>query len=210
MGPDGSVSGVPAVEILDDKPILEATMKRPLLVLFWLASCCLVLPGLAVAAPVAQGHDVDEATSTLETATFSMFCYWTGEATLGKVDGVVASRIGHWGGQEIVQVDYDPARTDRERLAKALVGQRSFYAVLAESNEARGQLAGAFSDGQIRSVSGEPEFIEPKHSLRTRYPKIADLELTEAQAIALNSWAYFGGPMPEVLSADQKRQLAGD
>ena len=30
-----------------------------------------------------------------ETATCSMYCYWTGEAALGEVPGVLRSRIGH-------------------------------------------------------------------------------------------------------------------
>ena len=54
---------------------------------------------------------------------------------------------------------------------------------------------------------GEPHFIEPKHSLRTRHPELWALELSEAQAIALNSWSYFGGEMPDVLTAEQKRRL---
>ena len=79
------------------------------------------------ALPLAAQTDEPET----ESATFSMYCYWTGEATLGRVDGVLASRIGHWGGAEIVQVDYDPAKTDVGELAKALKRQRSFYSVIA-------------------------------------------------------------------------------
>ena len=44
-----------------------------------------------------------------EKAIFSMYCYWTGEAALGRVPGVVASGIGSLGGSEVVEVEYDPA-----------------------------------------------------------------------------------------------------
>jgi len=58
-------------------------------------------------------------------------------------------------------------------------------------------------DARVTHARGEPELIESKHSLRTRFPDLYYLDLTEKQAIALNSWSYFGGEMPEVLSPDQ-------
>ena len=81
---------------------------------------------LLVSTPALAEGPAGDRGEGIESATFSMYCYWTGEATLGRVDGVVASRIGHWGGKEIVQVDYDPQRTDVGELADALKRQRSF------------------------------------------------------------------------------------
>lgn len=157
-----------------------------------------------LAASVMAMAETPEPSKTLQTATFSMYCYWTGEATLGRVDGVVASRIGHWSGKEIVQVDFDPQRTSVEQLASALRRGRSLYAVVIDREEASPANIGP---QDVERLSGEPHFIEPKHSLRTRYPKLAALDLTEAQAIALNAWSYFGGPMPDVLTDAQKKQL---
>jgi hypothetical protein len=54
--------------------------------------------------------------SRLETATFSMACFWQGEARLGRLDGVVGTRAGWQGGREVVEVRYDPNRIDAERL----------------------------------------------------------------------------------------------
>jgi hypothetical protein len=143
-----------------------------------------------------------------ETAVFSMYCYWTGEATLGRVPGVVRTRIGHLPGAEIVEVAYDPAQTDLGELAAALKRQNSFYALIARSREER-QRALAFLPGSEVKVDGEaPGFLESKHSLRTRHPDLYYLDLSEAQAIALNSWSYFGGPMPEVLTPEQKAMRA--
>ena len=141
-----------------------------------------------------------------QTATFAMYCYWTGEATLGRVDGVVASRIGHWAGREIVQVDFDPAKTDLSELVQSLRRQRSFDAVVLAEGESAEQ-AKAVSSAVIQA-SGSPHFIEPKHSLRTRYPALWALGLDEEQAIALNSWSYFGGPRPDVLTEEQLQALA--
>lgn len=144
----------------------------------------------------------------LATATFSMYCYWTGEATLGGVRGVVASRIGHWGGDEIVQVDYDPAQTSLSALIEALELQGSFDAIVVDSKAAEKATIASVSEKAVTIHQGAPRWIPPKHSLRTRHPALMSLELTEAQAIALNHWSYFGGPVPDVLTADQRRQLA--
>ncbi|MEM7353637.1 MAG: hypothetical protein AAF657_22760 [Acidobacteriota bacterium] len=145
--------------------------------------------------------------SHLETATFSMYCYWTGEATLGRVDGVVASRIGHWGGAEIVQVDFDPEKTHVGELSQALKKQRSFYALISPDATQKRAASDYLEPGDIDTRSGKPRFIEPKHSLRTRNPQLLQLDLSEQQAIALNSWSYFGGAMPDVLTAEQKQRL---
>ena len=155
--------------------------------------------------PMASDDAPSAPSGDTETATFAMYCYWTGEATVGRVDGVVASRIGHWGGEEIVQVDFDPAQTSVEELARALRKQRSLYHVV-QSRSAAKPISGVDGDA-VKLKDGTPHFIEPKHSLRTRYPKLHALDLTEAQAIALNSWSYFGGAMPDVLTAEQKQRV---
>lgn len=122
-----------------------------------------------------------------KTATFSMYCYWTGEATLGKDPGVIESKIGHLGGSEIVQVKYNSSKTSEAELVRRLKRQNSFYA--------------------IKRSKKQPRFIASKHSLRTQYKAIYYLDLNEKQAIKLNSWAYFGGPMPQVLTPEQRKLL---
>lgn len=174
-------------------------------VLIALGVCSLF--GLSIAANEAASRSTSVNDSKFESATFSMYCYWTGEATLGRVDGVVASRIGHWGGAEIVQVDYDPGRTNVDELASALKKQRSFYSQMV--SDASGSPAAASLDAdEIKVRKGKPHFIDPKHSLRTRNPQLLELDLSEQQAIALNSWSYFGGPMPDILTAEQKQHLS--
>lgn len=44
----------------------------------------------------------------VEHVTFSMGCFWSGEATYGLLDGVVETRPGFLNGQEVVEVSYDP------------------------------------------------------------------------------------------------------
>ncbi len=186
-------------------------MKRSQRLILAIALLVVLPAGVATAAEMANHDDTNTAAEAdIQTATFSMYCYWTGEATLGRVDGVVASRIGHWGGDEIVQVDYDPNRTDLDELTRALKRQRSFDAVIVRDDAERAAAEAVIGAREIELHRGDPHLIEPKHSLRTRHPALSQLELTEAQAIALNSWSYFGGTMPAVLTPEQKEALAGD
>ncbi len=140
-----------------------------------------------------------------ETARFSMYCYWVGEATVGTVPGVVASRIGHVDGKEIVEVTYDPARTDVGELARALERQNSFDSLLASSPGEKTEAERHLDSSDIASSRGKPHFIASKHTLRVRHPDLYYLGLSEEQAIALNAWSHFGGPMPDVLGPEQQR-----
>lgn len=90
-------------------------------------------------------------------------------------------------GKEVVQVEYDPAKISLPNLVEALKNQDSFYSV--------------------EKPNAQPRFADSKYSLRTLHPELYYLDLTEAQAIALNSWSYFGGQMPDVLTPNQKNTL---
>lgn len=138
------------------------------------------------AANAADATKPASSSAKTEKAVFSMYCYWTGEATVGQVPGVVRTRIGSSGGSEVVEVEFDPSKTNVEHLTQALKRRNSFYDVVS---------------GPVRYTE------EPKHSLRVVHPELLDLDLTEAQAIALNSWSHFGGPMPDVLTPEQKARL---
>lgn len=51
---------------------------------------------------------VQETTPAPERATFAMHCYWTGEACLGDIPGVIATSAGWLDGREVVEVEFDP------------------------------------------------------------------------------------------------------
>jgi hypothetical protein len=54
----------------------------------------------------------------LETATFSMYCFWSGEGTFGQIPGVIATEPGFQDGKEVVRVQYNPNRVSRKELEK--------------------------------------------------------------------------------------------
>jgi len=54
----------------------------------------------------------------LETATFSMYCFWTGEGIFGAIPGVIETESGFQDGKEVVKVQFDPTVTSRTNLEK--------------------------------------------------------------------------------------------
>ena len=174
---------------------------------FWmtLTAASVLSWGLAAADPAGAPANPAGSPKT-KTALFNMYCYWTGEATLGKVPGVLKTQIGELSG-EVVEVEYDPAKTDIGKMASALKSQGGFYAFLADNPLAKAEGKRYLPDSEIKDVQRRPRFIESKYNLHTSHPDLAALDLTEQQAIALNSWSYFGGPMPDVLTAGQKEKL---
>ncbi len=54
--------------------------------------------------------------SGLETATFSMYCFWVGEGTFGAIPGVIETAPGFQDGHEVVRVTFNPAVVKRSEL----------------------------------------------------------------------------------------------
>ncbi len=92
-------------------------------------------------------------------------------------------------------------------MSKALKRQSSFYSVITQNQSEYNQAKAHLDESDITLNSSTPHFIESKHSLRSRHPEFSELGLTEQQMIQLNSWSYFGGPMPDVLTEVQKEKL---
>ena len=54
----------------------------------------------------------------LQTATFSMYCFWTGEGVFGAIPGVIETEPGFQDGKEVVKVLFDPSVVSRADLEK--------------------------------------------------------------------------------------------
>jgi hypothetical protein len=121
--------------------------------------------------------------------------------------GIKKTQIGHLGRNEIVEVEYDPTQVSIKDMAKTLKQQSSFYSVITQSQSDYNQAKTHLDESDIILSPSSPHFIKSKHSLRSRHPEFLELELTEQQMIKLNSWSYFGGSMPDVLTKAQKEKL---
>jgi len=123
------------------------------------------------------------------------------------VPGILSSNIGTLDGNEIVRVQFDSAKINLQALVQTLENNSSFYSLVVKNEVERERAKKILNSADITVHPGEPHFVEPKYTLRSAHPELYYLDLTEQQAIALNSWSYFGGPIPDLLTASQKQLL---
>jgi len=100
----------------------------------------------------------------LHTATFSMYCFWSGEALFGDIPGVIETQPGFQNGKEVVQVKYDPARVSHEQLEA--------------QSQPKGVIACKYNDGF--RLDHEPKY----YLLHSKYKGI---KMTSLQACRVNS-----------------------
>lgn len=136
-----------------------------------------------------------------ERATVAMYCFWTGEGKLGNLNGVVATKAGFMGGQEVVQIDYDPSKINYEQLIQEAKQASCASHVYTENEEQ--QMTAKKIVGQ-NSVSTKKSFRldrEPKYYLsKTHYRYVP---MTNLQAARANSLVGKGKSPNELLSPRQ-------
>ncbi len=116
----------------------------------------------------------------LETATFSMYCFWSGEGTFGNIPGVIETEPGFQNGKEVVKVLFNPAVVKKADL-EALTQPKGIQSCTGN---------GGFSSDR-----------EPKYYLaQTDYKYIP---MTSLQACRANSLVGKGMSPDEVLSPRQ-------
>ncbi|NIS08168.1 MAG: peptide-methionine (S)-S-oxide reductase [Candidatus Dadabacteria bacterium] len=120
-----------------------------------------------------------------EKAIFSMYCFWSGEGSLGNIDGVVSTKAGFMGGKEVVQVEYNPRIISYDKLLRAAdKGGKADHVFAA--NEDQKRIAKKLI-GKDR-VSNEKSFMldrEPKYYMsKTHYKYVP---MTPLQASLVNS-----------------------
>jgi hypothetical protein len=100
-----------------------------------------------------QGVRDEYAGKPTESASFAVGCYWEGERELGKLNGVVGSRTGMLGSDEVVQIRFDPAIIDAATLAATVKPMSCYRGV--RSAEARLEL----DPQQQHDLSMHPEYF---------------------------------------------------
>ena len=115
--------------------------------------------------------------------TYSMYCFWTGEALFGKINGVVETTAGFQNGKEVVVVKFDPKVVDGSALDK-----------IADNHKCAAAGTGTFrSDAQ------------PKYYLFNS--KYKSVPMTEMQKCRVNSALADGQNPEEFLSPRQVEYL---
>ncbi|MGF1511963.1 MAG: VPGUxxT family thioredoxin-like (seleno)protein, type 2 [Myxococcota bacterium] len=135
-------------------------------------------------------------------AIFSMYCFWTGEACIGDIEGVVATRTGFLGGREVVEVSFDPGGVSRSELYRRVARKGCATHVFVRNEEERREAEPSFraitvSDDRLR---GSPK--DDKHALRRSAARY--LPLTPGQASRVNARIAEGEAIEDLLSPSQR------
>ncbi len=138
-------------------------------------------------------------------ATFSMYCFWSGEACLGSIPGVVGARTGFIDGREGVEVTYDPDRISLAELARAAKAKGCAERFHAKSGPEARTVLGAMPVVQAKSDLRPSPKDDKYHLRRSRY---RDLKLNSTQALWVNSRLARGESVEGVLSAKQRREAS--
>ncbi len=121
-----------------------------------------------------------------QTAVFAMYCYWEGEAKLGGLEGVLATRIGELDRKEVVEVTFDPERLSFQTLVEKAIRFDCTHKVFARTEEhlkiAKRLVAekAALSKDEIDAKTQQQYHL-------FHYPRYYFLPLTSAQASKANA-----------------------
>lgn len=142
-----------------------------------------------------------------ETATLSMYCFWSGEAKLGELAGVKETKTGFREGREVVEVAYDPDVTSYKELLTRAKTSGAATGAVTETKRQLGEANEVFGD-KATSASGElrrsPK--DDKKQLSTSPSRF--LPMTPWQQTKLNSASVSGRALDEILSPAQLDMLA--
>lgn len=151
------------------------------------------------------GRELRAESKATKTAVFSMYCFWSGEACLGDVEGIVASRTGFLNGAEVVEITYDPAKLSYDRLVAAAKKGNCASRVLARNgDEAETAKTHFGTDVSItgRAVRGSEK--DDKYQLR--HSPWRFVPMTELQASRANAMVGRGQD-PSALFSPRQRAL---
>ncbi|BCJ64388.1 peptide-methionine (S)-S-oxide reductase MsrA [Polymorphospora rubra] len=145
------------------------------------------LPGRAIGMPVSDRHEVlgtplqGPWPEGSRVAVFGMGCFWGAERLFWNLPGVITTSVGYAGGitpnptyeevcsgmtghNEVVQVVYDPARTDYEQLLKVFWENHDPTQGMRQGNDVGTQYRSAIyttNDEQLRIAQASRDAFAP-------------------------------------------------
>ena len=131
-----------------------------------------------------------------ETASFAVGCYWKGEKELGALDGVLATRTGTLGREEVVEVEFDPRVLTFRDLSGHAAGMQCFRRVNAKSTEQQQaaadvvKAAGGNPAAQVVRTDAPADTSDPNNQQQyflSLHPTYHFLPLTSLQATKVNA-----------------------
>lgn len=139
------------------------------------------------------------------TATLAMYCFWTGEKELGRLDGVVATEPGYMHGREVVRVQYDPATITLAELVRAGQQTRCADRVFVDEADQQAQAAKVVGAAQVETTGAYRPDRDNKYFLsQTAYRSVPMTALQAARANALIGQ----GKSPDTVLSPRQQALA--
>ena len=123
--------------------------------------------------------------SKKDTAVFSMYCFWTGEAGLGNIDGVISTKPGFMGGREVVSVEYNKDIISYEELVSTARKKSVSKTVFVKNSSERDTASEILGSRSVLDAGAFRSDSEPKYYMsRTVYRYVPMMQL---QASLVNS-----------------------
>jgi len=140
-----------------------------------------------------------------QKATFGMYCFWSGEAKLGKIQGVVDSEPGFMGGSEVVSVTFNPEIISYKELVTKAQEEKAFDRVFTYSNDQKKEAASFVTNGKIKKAQQFRADSQPKYYLLHSPYRL--IPMLPNQATKVNTAVGLGGDPKAFLSPKQLELL---
>jgi hypothetical protein len=137
------------------------------------------------------------------TATFAMHCFWAGEACLGAIDGVTATRAGFLDSREIVEVTFDPERLAYDTLLREAAATRCADLVFAHDEGQAASARHVFGERMRRTDAHAADAPAADQKYHLAHSELARLDLTPIQEARINAALSRGDDVREWLSPRQ-------
>ena len=147
---------------------------------------------------------------SIQEATFGMYCFWSGERRLGKIPGVVYTRMGFikgtGGANEVVRVGFNPKEISLLNLFKQAKKSKGAKRVIVSSeHEDYFTPARKVFDENIVATDNKFRRIEMQYSLRKARPDYYYLPICETQAVLMNSYYKDQAKLDKMLTPAQRK-----
>ncbi|MEM9237088.1 MAG: VPGUxxT family thioredoxin-like (seleno)protein, type 2 [Verrucomicrobiota bacterium] len=126
-----------------------------------------------------------EESSSLRSAAFGIFCFWTGEMKLGQIKGVITTEAGFIKGREVTLVRYDPRVISLHELIDQAVSIDCSDSIHVPASELGSLARQGRKLSALEGYRAAPERDQKKQLSRLR---LGGLDLTPAQRTKLNAW----------------------
>lgn len=121
-----------------------------------------------------------------ETA-FSMYCFWTGEVAIGKLDGVISTEAGFLDGHEVTRVKYDKNKISLQDLAEKASHARCASKVYKSENDSamvKGFPLGILDSTYRSSRSSDQKKQIERWAAIHKVPGLTAMQKTKINALA--------------------------